>query len=57
MLGETNSLTAGFTDLTWSELTVFAVLIAAVFVCGVYPKPILQIAGPPLDTILKYTLR
>ena len=57
MLGETNSLTAGFADLTVSELSVFVILIAAIFVCGVYPKPILQIAGPALDNILKYTLR
>ena len=57
MLGETNSLTAGFADLTASELSVFVILIAAIFVCGVYPKPILQIAGPALDNILKYTLR
>jgi NADH-quinone oxidoreductase subunit M len=57
MLGETNSLTAGFTDLTLSELSVFVILIAAIFICGVYPKPILHIAGPALDNILKYTLR
>jgi NADH-quinone oxidoreductase subunit M len=57
MLGETNSLTAGFKDLTVSELSVFVIVIAAIFICGVYPKPILQIAGPALDNILKYTLR
>ena len=57
MLGETNSLTAGFKDLSISEIAVFGVLIAAIFVCGVYPKPILEIAGPALDNILKYTLR
>ena len=57
MLGETNSLTAGFTDLSISEMAVFGVLIAAIFICGVYPKPILEIAGPALDNILKYTLR
>ena len=57
MLGETNSLTIGFTDLTISELSVFVILIAAIFICGVYPKPILHIAGPALDNILKFTLR
>ena len=57
MLGETNDLTSGFADLKMSELSVFVVLIAAIFICGVYPKPILQIAGPALDNILKYTLR
>lgn len=57
MLGETNDLTSGFADLKASELSVFVVLIAAIFVCGVYPKPIFEIAGPALDNILKYTLR
>jgi NADH-quinone oxidoreductase subunit M len=57
MLGEVNSLTAGFADLTVSELSVFVLLITAVFVCGVYPKPIFELAGPALDNILKYTLR
>jgi NADH-quinone oxidoreductase subunit M len=57
MLGETNSLTAGFADLKLSELAVFVILIVVIFVCGVYPKPILQIAGPALDNILKFTLR
>lgn len=57
MLGETNDLTSGFADLKMSELSVFAILIVAIFVCGVYPKPILEIAQPALDNILKYTLR
>jgi NADH-quinone oxidoreductase subunit M len=57
MLGEANSLTAGFADLSMSELSVFVILIAAIFICGVYPKPILEIAQPALDNILKYTLR
>ncbi len=57
MLGETNSITAGFADLSISELSVFVILIAAIFVCGVYPKPIFEIAGPALDNILKTTLR
>jgi NADH-quinone oxidoreductase subunit M len=57
MLGETQAATATFADLDWSEMTVFGILIAAIFVCGVYPKPILQMAGPALENILKYTLR
>jgi NADH-quinone oxidoreductase subunit M len=57
MLGETNSTTAIFADLSVSELSVFVILIAAIFVCGVYPKPIFEITGPALDNILKYTLR
>ena len=57
MLGETNATTSVFADLTGSELLVFGVLIVAIFVCGVYPKPIMQIAQPALAEILKYTLR
>jgi NADH-quinone oxidoreductase subunit M len=57
MLGETTTLTSRFADLTVSELSVFVILIAVIFVCGIYPKPILEIAGPALDNILKYTLR
>jgi NADH-quinone oxidoreductase subunit M len=57
MLGETNATTGRFADLTTSELLVFGILIAAIFVCGVYPKPITNIAQPALTEILKYTLR
>ncbi|MCW3127892.1 MAG: NADH-quinone oxidoreductase subunit [Bacteroidetes bacterium] len=57
MLGEVKTLTSGFADLSASELTVFVVLIIAIFVCGVYPKPIIDIAQPALAEILKHTLR
>ena len=57
MLGETNALTHQFEDLKWNELLVFGSLIAVIFICGVYPKPILHIAQPALDVILKNTLR
>ena len=57
MLGETKTLTSGFKDLAASELAVFVILIVAIFVCGVYPKPIMEIAQPALAEILKSTLR
>ena len=57
MLGETNSITAGFADLDWSELLVFAVIIIAIFAIGIYPKPILNMAQPALDHILSYALK
>jgi NADH-quinone oxidoreductase subunit M len=57
MLGETKTLTSTFADLSASEFTVFAILIVAIFVCGVYPKPIMEIAQPALAEILKHTLR
>ncbi len=57
MLGETNSLTVAFKDLNWSELAVFVPVIVAIFVIGVYPKPILHIIEPALDNILNSALR
>lgn len=57
VLGETNTLTAGFTDLSWSELLVFSVIIVAIFGIGLYPKPILGMAQPALDHILSYALK
>ena len=57
MLGETNALTADFADLTISELLVFVPIIAAIFVFGVYPKPIFDLAQPALDTILNFAVR
>lgn len=56
MLGEKRATVSAFPDLTASELAVFAILIAAIFVCGVYPKPIMEIAQPALSEILKHTL-
>ena len=57
MLGNTNENTIGFTDLHWSELAVFVPVIAAIFLIGIYPKPILNIIQPALDNILTYSLR
>lgn len=56
MLGEKRATVSAFPDLTTSELAVFAILITAIFVCGVYPKPIMEIAQPALTEILKHTL-
>ncbi len=57
MLGETNTLTAGFTDLSWSEMLVFGIIIIAIFAIGIYPKPILHMAEPALNHILSYALK
>lgn len=40
-----------FTDLHWSEMIVFAVIIIAVVVLGVYPAAVLDFVGPSLNTI------
>ncbi|MCW5908908.1 MAG: NADH-quinone oxidoreductase subunit M [Chitinophagales bacterium] len=57
MLGETKEATHSFSDLSLSELAVFVPLIVAIFLFGVYPKPIMQLAQPALETILNYSLR
>lgn len=57
MLGETKEATHNFTDLTVSELAVFIPIVAAIFVFGIYPKPIMELAEPALNTILNYAWR
>ena len=57
MLGETNENTYTFKDLDWSEWAVFMPAIAAIFIIGVYPAPLLNMIQPALDNILIYALR
>ncbi|HEY6163092.1 MAG TPA: NADH-quinone oxidoreductase subunit M [Bacteroidia bacterium] len=52
MLGETNSVTAGFAPLTASEKTVLIPLVILIIVMGVYPKPLMEIAEPAVQNIL-----
>lgn len=56
MLGETNSLTQAFQDLSWRELLVFALIIIAIFQLGLFPKQLMSMMQPALDNILKYSL-
>jgi NADH-quinone oxidoreductase subunit M len=43
IFGEANTLTAATTDLKPGELLATGVIIAVIFVLGVYPKPLLQL--------------
>jgi NADH-quinone oxidoreductase subunit M len=52
MYGETKPITATFADLTRNELWVAVPLIIIIVVMGVYPKPILEIAKPTVESIL-----
>jgi NADH-quinone oxidoreductase subunit M len=52
MLGETNSLTSTFTDLSFNEKAVFVPLIILIIAMGVYPKPILDISQPAIMRIV-----
>ncbi|MFN8276082.1 MAG: NADH-quinone oxidoreductase subunit M [Chitinophagales bacterium] len=56
MLGAVHPRTLAFDDLNWTELTVFGVLTAAIFICGIYPKPMMTLAQPALENILKNAL-
>ena len=52
-LGENNSLTARFTDLTVHEKTVLVPLVILIFAIGIYPKPLLDIAEPSVINLLE----
>ncbi|TAL62937.1 MAG: NADH-quinone oxidoreductase subunit M [Bacteroidetes bacterium] len=52
MLGETNSLTSAFTDLTFNEKAVLIPIVILIIAMGVYPKPVLDIAEPAVMRIL-----
>ncbi|MBK7969170.1 MAG: NADH-quinone oxidoreductase subunit M [Bacteroidetes bacterium] len=52
MLGESGSATTDFKPLTSNEKILLYIIVALVIVNGVYPKPLLDIAGPSLSAIL-----
>ncbi len=53
MLGETNAVTATFTDLTMNEKAVFIPIVIMIIAMGVYPKPLLDIAEPSVLKIIE----
>lgn len=53
MLGETNSLTANFTDIKGTEKVVLYTLCALVIVIGVYPKPLLHLSDASVQHLLE----
>lgn len=52
MLGETNALTKGFTDLDNNEKSVLLMVAALVIILGVYPKPLLDIVAPAVELLI-----
>ncbi|MFI5138646.1 MAG: NuoM family protein [Sphingobacteriales bacterium] len=44
MQGETNALTATFTDISGSETLVLSIICALIIIVGIYPHPILHIS-------------
>jgi NADH-quinone oxidoreductase subunit M len=53
MLGETNSVTAGFAELTGSEKAVLLIICAAIIVFGVFPKPLTDIVAPAANQLVE----
>ena len=51
MQGETNSLTATFTDISGSEVLVLAIICLLIIVIGVYPQPILNISEAAVQNL------
>ena len=50
MLGETNEKT--FSDVTLNEGISLGIIIAVLFFFGFYPKPIIELITPSLESIL-----
>ena len=55
MLGETN--TRVFADVNFHETLVLVIIIAVIFIFGLYPKPINDLITPALDQILRTLFR
>ena len=56
MLGKTGIRVPEFPDLYWNEKIALGILVVVIVVMGVYPKPILDMAAPVLQTILNNTI-
>ncbi|TDQ09815.1 complex I subunit 4 family protein [Pedobacter metabolipauper] len=53
MLGKTNELTIGFTDIKGSEKVVLYAICALIIALGVYPKPILQLSEASVQHLIE----
>lgn len=53
MLGKTNDLTIGFTDIKGSEKVVLYTICVLIIVLGVYPKPILQLSEASVQHLIE----
>jgi NADH-quinone oxidoreductase subunit M len=53
MLGQTNALTGGFSDIRGSEQLVLMIICVLIIVMGVYPKPILHLSEASVQQLLE----
>ena len=56
MLGPSGIRVPEFHDLYWNEKLALGLLVVVIIAMGVYPKPVLDMAEPVLQTILNKTL-
>jgi len=52
MQGETNALTAVFTDISGSETVVLSIICALIIIIGVYPQPVLHISDAAVKELV-----
>jgi NADH-quinone oxidoreductase subunit M len=52
LYGDTSRITAGAWDIRFNEKLVLVVLVALIFVVGIYPRPMLELTQSTVDTIL-----
>jgi NADH-quinone oxidoreductase subunit M len=52
MLGTTNEVTVGFTDIKGSEQVVLYIICALIIIMGVYPKPILHLSEAAVQQLI-----
>jgi NADH-quinone oxidoreductase subunit M len=50
--GNSNSVTAGAVDINWFEKASLAVIVVAIFMMGIYPRPMFQMANDTVTMIL-----
>lgn len=50
-LGETNKITEKFAPLSISEKAILIPIVILIFWIGIYPKPLLEIAGPAVEAL------
>ena len=53
MLGETKTITQNFKDVDNTEKLLLTIVAGFVIILGVYPKPLLDIAAPAVQELLK----
>ena len=53
MLGEVNSITKTFAEVSGLEKTILIIICLLVIVLGVYPKPLLDIAEPAVKLYMQ----